>query len=73
MVAEAVRSEVPDALVNLYAYNEHAAPPRIDVADNVFVLAVPYGFQRTDLSPEQLLKPGAKKRNTWGWTITGRF
>lgn len=73
LVARAVRQEVPDALVNLYAYNEHAAVPSIGVDDNVFVLAVPYGFQRTDMSPEQLLQAWGRKAKHLGvydyWSI----
>jgi hypothetical protein len=72
-VAQAVRAEVPDALVSVLAYNEHAAVPSIDLNDNVFVLAVPYGFQRTDLSPEQLLEAWGHKAKRLGlydyWSI----
>lgn len=73
IVARAVRDVQPDGMVNLYGYHEHAAPPKIDLEPNVFVLTVPYGFQRTDLSPEQLLSAWGKKTKHLGvydyWSI----
>lgn len=60
-VARAVAAEVPDGRVSLYAYNEHAAVPGIKLAPNVYVTVIPYAFQRTGLSPEQLLDAWGRK------------
>lgn len=53
--ARAVRDVAPDGRVSLFAYNEHAAPPSFPLEPNVYVQAIPYAFQRTGLSPDQLL------------------
>lgn len=60
-VAKAVRAEFPDGRVSLYAYNEHAVVPNIALEPNVYVMVIPYAFQRTDSSPEQLLDAWSKK------------
>ncbi|QDU98516.1 DUF4838 domain-containing protein [Lignipirellula cremea] len=71
--ARAVRKEFPDGRVSLFAYNEHAAPPTIPVEPNVYVQVIPYAFQRTGLSPEQLLDAWSKKVSRMGiydyWSI----
>lgn len=72
-VAKAVRAEFPDAYVSLYAYNEHAAPPTIPLEPNVYVQAIPYAFQRTGLTPDQLLDAWSQKVPRMGvydyWSI----
>jgi hypothetical protein len=60
-VARAVAAEFPDGRVSLYAYNEHAAVPRIKLEPNVYVTVVPYAFQRTGFSPDQLLEAWSRK------------
>ena len=59
--AKAVAKEFPGAYVNLYGYNEHATPPTIPLEPNIYVVIIPYAFQRTGLSPEEFIKAwGAK-------------
>lgn len=60
-VAKAVAAKYPGKHVSLLAYAEHAAVPKIALEPNVFVAVVPYGFQRTGLSGEELLEDWAKK------------
>lgn len=60
-VARAVRKEFPGRHVSLYAYNEHAAVPTIAIEPNVYVTVIPYGFQRTGLSGDDLLAQWGKK------------
>jgi hypothetical protein len=60
-VARAIRAEFPDGRVSLFAYNEHAAPPRDALEPNVYVAVIPYAFQRTDMSPDKLLDAWAAK------------
>jgi len=73
LVARAVAREIPDGRVNLYAYNEHAAVPKIALEKNVYVMVAPYAFQRTDLSPDLLLEAWSKKTPRLGvydyWSI----
>ncbi|MCE9529827.1 MAG: DUF4838 domain-containing protein, partial [Planctomycetes bacterium] len=71
--AKAVRAEFPDGWVSLYAYNEHAAVPTIPLEPNVYVQVIPYAFQRTKFSPDQLLDAWSKKVSRMGiydyWSI----
>lgn len=72
--AKAVSEQYPGRLVNLYAYGNNAAVPNIPLEDNVHVSVIPYGFQRTGMSGDELLKAwGAKKKNNIGlydyWAI----
>ncbi len=60
-VARAVQKEFPGRCVSLYAYNEHAAVPTIPLEPNVYVAVIPYGFQRTGLSGDELLAAWGKK------------
>jgi hypothetical protein len=60
-VAKAVAKELPGRRVSLLAYNEHAAVPRIALEPNLYVMVVPYAFQRTGLAPEELLTAWTKK------------
>jgi hypothetical protein len=73
VVARAVAKEFPGRCVNILAYNEHAAVPSIDIEPNVFVKIVPYGFQRTGLSPEEFITAWAAKVKRLGvydyWAI----
>lgn len=72
-VARAVASEYPDGRVSLFAYNEHAAVPSIPLEPNVYVMVIPYAFQRTGLSPDQLLDAWSAKVPRMGvydyWSI----
>ena len=61
LVAKAVAKEFPGKYVNLYAYNEHAMTPNIPIEKNVIVSLVPYGFQRTGLTPEEFIQLWGKK------------
>ena len=61
MVAKAVAEEFPGKFVNLYAYHDHAMPPNISIEPNVIVSIVPYGFQRTGMSPEDFIVAWGKK------------
>lgn len=54
-VAKAVAREFPGRAVSLYAYNAHAAVPAISLEPNVYVTAIPYGFQRTGMTGDELL------------------
>ena len=62
LTAKAIAERYPGRYVNLYAYGDHAGVPNIPVEPNVYVLAIPYGFQRTGLSGDDLLKAWAKKK-----------
>lgn len=71
--AKAVAKEFPDGHVSLLAYGEHAAVPSFALEPNMFVSVVPYGFQRTGLSPEELIEAWAEKLPELGmydyWSI----
>ncbi|WP_202921876.1 DUF4838 domain-containing protein [Anatilimnocola aggregata] len=72
-VARAVRKEFPDGKVSLFAYHEHAAVPSIPLEPNVYVQVIPYAFQRTGLTPDQLLDAWSQKVSRMGiydyWSI----
>jgi len=73
-VARVVAKEFPGRRVSLLAYNKHAAVPGIALEPNVYVVATPYGFNRTGLSPEEYLAAwGEKKASDLGlydyWAI----
>ncbi|MEQ8791922.1 MAG: DUF4838 domain-containing protein [Pirellulaceae bacterium] len=72
-VARALRKEFPDGQVSLFAYNEHAAPPSVALEPNVYVQVIPYAFQRTGMSPDQLLDAWSRKVSRMGvydyWSI----
>lgn len=61
LTARAVAKEFPGKYVNLYAYNTHAAPPHFPIEPNVIVSIVPYGFQRTGMTPEEFIIAWGKK------------
>lgn len=52
--AKAAAAVSPRAYVNLYAYNEHASPPRQALEKNVIVQIIPYAFQKVG-TPEQMI------------------
>ena len=60
-VARAVADEFPGRYVSLYAYNEHAAVPSLPLEPNVYVVLIPYGFQRTGLSGDDLIAAWSAK------------
>lgn len=72
-VARAVRAEIPGGHVSLFAYNEHAAVPTIPIEPNVYVQVIPYAFQRTGMTPDQLLDAWSRKVSRMGvydyWSI----
>ncbi len=72
-VARALAAEFPGGRASLLAYNEHAAVPRIAIEPNVYVTVVPYAFQRTGLTPEELLQAWSRKVSSFGvydyWAI----
>lgn len=72
-VARAAAAEIPNGRVSLYAYHNHAAVPGLKLEPNVYVMVIPYAFQRTGLSPEQLLDAWSRKVEHMGvydyWTI----
>ncbi len=71
--ARALKKKWPTAGVSLYAYNDHAAPPRQKLEDNVYVGVIPYAFQQV-AAPEILLTEWRKKCSLTGvydyWNLT---
>lgn len=72
-VAREVARQFPGRYVSLLAYNEHAAVPEIELEPNVYVVVVPYGFQRTGYSGDELIQMWGKKIKFFGvydyWSI----
>lgn len=72
-VAREVAKNFPGRFVSLLAYNEHAAVPSIEIEPNVYVVVVPYGFQRTGYSGDELVELWSKKTKFFGiydyWSI----
>ncbi|HOK80834.1 MAG TPA: DUF4838 domain-containing protein [bacterium] len=72
-VAKEVANQYPGKYVSLLAYNEHAAVPDIALEPNVYVVVVPYGFQRTGYSGDELIQMWGKKIKFFGvydyWSI----
>ncbi|MEO6906638.1 MAG: DUF4838 domain-containing protein [Abditibacteriaceae bacterium] len=60
-VAKAVRKEFPDGFVSLYAYADHSAPPSFALEPNVAVMMIPYGFNYSGLSANDLIAAWSKK------------
>lgn len=60
-VAKAVRAEFPDGFVSLYAYNQHGKVPSFDLEPNVAVMVIPYAFNYTGLSAQELIDAWRKK------------
>jgi hypothetical protein len=59
-VARAIKERWPNGGVNLYAYSDHAFPPKQRVDDNVYVSVIPYAYQLVGI-PEILLSEWRKK------------
>ncbi|MFW6059743.1 MAG: DUF4838 domain-containing protein [Phycisphaeraceae bacterium] len=59
--ARAVADEFPGRGVSTYAYDSYAAVPTIDLEPNVHVWVIPYAFQRTGLSGDELLGAWMRK------------
>lgn len=59
-VAQAAEEKGMAALVELYAYSSHAAPPSFDLHKNVYPVIIPYAFQRV-ASPEDFISLWRKK------------
>lgn len=74
LVAREIRKEFPDGYVNLYAYADHAAVPKIPLEPNIIVSIIPYAFQSTGLSPEEFISTWGKKAHGLNiydyWSIT---
>ena len=60
-VAKAVGAEFPKTRVGLYAYGLHAAVPDMDMEPNILVQVIPYGFNYSGLSAEELIKAWGRK------------
>ena len=60
-VAKTIAAEFPGRCASLYAYNEHAAVPSIAIEPNVYVTVIPYGFQRTGMTGDDLIAAWSKK------------
>lgn len=70
-VAKKFAAESSRAFVNLYAYNEHAAPPAISLEPNVIVQIIPYAFQNVG-TPQQMITLWKKKsRNLYLYDYYG--
>lgn len=73
VVARAVAKAYPGKYVSLYAYNEHAMVPTIDLEPNIIVSVAAYAFQRTGLTPHELIGAWGKKHGYLGiytyWNI----
>ncbi len=71
--ARALRGVFPEGSVSLFAYGEHAAVPSIPLEPNVYVMVIPYAFQRTGLTPDELLDAWSRKVPRMGvydyWSI----
>lgn len=59
-VAESLTRDQAGTRVQLYAYNNHAAPPGIDIHQNVFPVIIPYAYQNVT-SPEGFIDLWTKK------------
>lgn len=63
LVAQNFRPISPRGFVNLFAYNEHAAPPKKRIYDNVIVQIIPYAFQKVGTPEEMITLWRAKSTN----------
>jgi len=75
LTARAVAEKFPGMRVGINAYNQHAAVPSYPLEPNIYVQIIPYAFQRTGLSPQELIAAwGQKKADNMGvydyWSIT---
>lgn len=71
LVAKAARSVSKRAYVNLYAYNEHAAPPAINLESNVLVQIIPYAFQNIGTPVEMINRWKQKTSNLFIYDYYG--
>lgn len=60
-MAKAIGAEFPKTRLSLYAYGMHSALPNFALEPNLLVQVVPYGFNFSDLSPEELIHAWAQK------------
>lgn len=74
VVARAAAEKFPKAHVGIYAYDGYAAVPTIDLEPNLRVWIIPYAFQRTGLTGDELLAAWGEKVDWLGlytyWNIT---
>jgi len=72
-VARAVATNFPGGKVSVLGYGEHAGVPDFPLEPNVYVMLVPYGFQRTGLSGNELTEAWEQKTKPLGmydyWAI----
>jgi len=72
-VAKAVAKASPGAKVSLLGYGTHAALPSFPLEPNVYVSLVPEAWQRSTLSPDELLEAWSKRMPELGiytyWAI----
>jgi len=60
-VAKAVGAEFPMTRLGLYAYGDHSAPPNMALEPNILVQVIPYGFNYSGLSAEDLIQAWGRK------------
>jgi hypothetical protein len=61
MIARAVAQKFPGHGVALLAYDRFAAVPTIKLEPNIHIVIIPYAFQQTGLTGDQLLEAWIKK------------
>ncbi|MEO6908349.1 MAG: DUF4838 domain-containing protein, partial [Abditibacteriaceae bacterium] len=80
LVAYAVKKEFPDGYVSLYGYAGHSAPPSFNLQPNVYVMIIPYGFNYSGLSANDLIAAWGQKTSRlsiydywsipdWSWDL----
>ncbi len=69
-VARAVADEFPgkDYGVSIYAYGQYAELPTIDLEPNMQICVIPYAFQRTGMSGDELLEAWLERMEAEGIT-----
>lgn len=61
--ARAVAKEFPGKLVSYQAYNLHLLPPSIPLEPNVHAMVIPYAFNSSGYTADQILDMWSKKSN----------
>ena len=62
-VAKAIGRKNPNAIVGIYAYNQHAAVPSIELEANIHVGLAPYAFQDEGVQESLIIEWAAKTPN----------
>lgn len=71
LVGKKLAAESSRAFVNLYAYNEHAAPPVINLEPNVIVQIIPYAFQNVGTPQQMIILWKKKSKNLYLYDYYG--